>query len=103
MTARRWPFLAALLLLTSLLPARGEYRKPPEAIRKILDVPPPPSASLAPKRDYLLLADYRAYPSIAELSRPFLRLAGLRIDSRSNGPRLPPSCTGFTLVPVDKG
>jgi dipeptidyl aminopeptidase/acylaminoacyl peptidase len=105
---RKWTALAALLatagfLATAHADAPRGYQKPPEAIRKILDIPPPPAGSLSPGRDYLVLADQRLYPSIGDLSQPFLRLAGIRIDPTSNGPRLPPRFTGFTLQPVGEG
>jgi dipeptidyl aminopeptidase/acylaminoacyl peptidase len=103
-TALAAPFFAAALFLPSSHgQAPGGYRKPPEAIRTILDLPPPPVATLSPGRNYLVLADRTAYPSVAELSRPYLRLAGTRIDPRSNGPRLPPRFTGFTLQPIRGG
>src|SRR5690349_8955475 len=94
--SRKWTALTAMLVAVLLYPtstsgeAPGGYQKAPEAIRKILDIPPPPTASLSPGRDYLVLADLRLYPSIRQLSQPYLRLAGSRIDPRSNGPRLPP-------------
>jgi dipeptidyl aminopeptidase/acylaminoacyl peptidase len=96
--------LAILPLTVFLVPGRcGEpsgYQKPPEAIRRILDLPPPPVAELSPDRHYLVLAEPRGYPSIAEISQPFLRLAGLRINPRTNGPQLSPRFTGFEFVPL---
>jgi dipeptidyl aminopeptidase/acylaminoacyl peptidase len=79
------------------------YRKAPEEIRRILDIPPPPTLSLSPDRSFLILAERRAAPSLSEVSRPFLRLAGLRIDPDSNGPHLAVHYTGFTLQPSAGG
>ncbi len=101
------PALAVLPLAVLLAPAHAEessgYQKPPEAIRKILDLPPSPVPFLSPTRDYLVLAQPRSYPSIADVSRPFLRLAGERINPRNNGPHLPPYYTGFRLLPLGEG
>src|SRR5262245_7031519 len=74
--------LVALLLvpLAALADSPSGYQKPPEAIRKILDLPPAPAVSLSPNRDYLVLAEQQRYPTIADLARPILRIAGLRID-----------------------
>src|SRR5262249_13830466 len=97
------------LALSLAAPAPGQtaetagYQKAPPAIRKILDIPPPPAAILSSGRDYLVLAETRLYPPIADLARPVLRLAGLRIDPRTNGPQLPPRYTSLTLRPVRGG
>ena len=37
------------------------------------------------------------YPPIAEVAQPMLRLAGLRIDIRTNGPHLPFYNTAYTI------
>src|SRR5262245_18070168 len=75
----------------------ANYQRPPKAITDILDAPPTPQVSLSPTRNYLLLVDRESYPSIAEVSAPMLRLAGERIDARTNGPHLPPRGKGLTL------
>ena len=101
----------AVLIVLVLIPALArrafaaapEYQKAPEAIRKVLDIPPPPTASLSPRRDYLVLAERQRYPGIAELFRPVLRLAGLRIDPQTNGPQQLSHFTGFTLQPIAGG
>ena len=62
------------------------YRKPPQAVRDILDVPTPPSLSLNPTRDTLAFIEVARYPSIADLAEPMLRLGGLRINPKTNGP-----------------
>jgi dipeptidyl aminopeptidase/acylaminoacyl peptidase len=64
------------------------YKQPPEAIRKILNAPPPPTVSVSPTRDRSLLLQQRANPSIADLAQPMLALAGRRINARTNGPHL---------------
>src|SRR5262245_27073905 len=98
--------LVGSLLLVAALPAADApsgYKKPPEAIRKVLDIAPPPAGALTPNRDYLLLTEGRLYPSVAELAQPVLRLAGSRINPRTNGPQLPPRFTAFTFVPLGGG
>jgi dipeptidyl aminopeptidase/acylaminoacyl peptidase len=100
---RRLLCCALVALSGGLAPAQSKYQKAPEPIRKVLDAPAPPVASLSPDRATLLLADPERYPPIADLARPVLRLAGLRIDPRTNGPQLPPRYTAFTLVNVTDG
>src|SRR5437763_11144132 len=79
------------------------YQRPPKAVTDILDVPPTPLVSLSPTRDYLLLIDRRGYPPIAELAEPMLRLAGDRINPRTNGPHPSPGLVGLTLQSIDDG
>jgi dipeptidyl aminopeptidase/acylaminoacyl peptidase len=96
--------LTALLLL-ALLPMSAEevYRKPPKEILDILNAPATPGASLSPTRDYLLLLKGDRYPTITDLAQPMLKLAGLRINPKANGPHLPPALTEFTLKRIADG
>lgn len=74
------------------------YRRPPPAILRILDAPPTPAIVMSPAHDGLLLVQGERYPAIADLAAPILRLAGLRIDPRTNGPHLPPRTIGLTAI-----
>jgi hypothetical protein len=96
--------LTALLLL-ALLPLSAEevYRKPPKEILDILNAPPTPGASLSPTRDYLLLLKGDRYPPITDLAQPMLRLAGLRINPKANGPHLPTDLNEFVLKRIVDG
>lgn len=93
-----------ILLFVSLMTAHNSfaqdvagYQRPPQAITDILDAPPTPLVSLSPTREYLLLIDRETYPPIADVAAPMLRLAGQRIDPRTNGPHLPPRNKALTL------
>src|SRR3989475_12655469 len=72
--------------------ARGQqgYQKPPKAVLDVLNAPVTPRASVGRTRDVVLLYSQELYPPIADVARPFLRLAGVRIDSAKNGPHNPP-------------
>ncbi|MBT4501778.1 MAG: hypothetical protein HOC74_28870, partial [Gemmatimonadetes bacterium] len=61
------------------------YRMPPAAIAELVDAPLPPHIHLAPTRTWILLGMPANLPPIAELARPELRLAGLRIDPAADG------------------
>src|SRR4051794_13748754 len=76
------------------------YQRPPKAVTDILDVPPPPALSVSPTSDAILLAQSSRYPSIEEVAAPQLRLAGLRIDPKANGPARSLRIVGLTLVPL---
>ena len=93
------PRITAILLLAAALalPAELTYQKPPQEILDVLNAPPPPAISVNPSRDYAILMQPLRYPPIAEVAQPMLRLAGLRIDIRTNGPHLPFSSTAYTI------
>ena len=82
----------SLLLLTFCLPAAAQedvpYQLPPQAIVDIVDAPGNPFVIPGPGGKTLLVVERPALISIADLSQPELRLAGLRINPRSNGPSL---------------
>jgi dipeptidyl aminopeptidase/acylaminoacyl peptidase len=63
----------------------------------IVDAQPTPVVRLDPKREWMVLAMRPSLPSIAELSEPELRLAGLRINPRTNGPSRARGFTSLTL------
>lgn len=65
------------------------YRTPPDPISRIVNAEPPPALALSPDRKAYVLLGRPALPGIEELSRPDLRLAGLRIDPATFGPSAP--------------
>jgi dipeptidyl aminopeptidase/acylaminoacyl peptidase len=62
----------------------GQYQKPPKEIEDILNAPVTPITSVSPAKDKIALLEPLRYPPIAELAEPMLRLAGLRINPRTN-------------------
>jgi dipeptidyl aminopeptidase/acylaminoacyl peptidase len=56
------------------------YATPGDDIVAIIDAPPTPIAYLAPGGRYLALLQHRSHPPVGLLARPYLPLAGLRID-----------------------
>jgi dipeptidyl aminopeptidase/acylaminoacyl peptidase len=91
--------VAAVVLsaVPSLVTAQQGYRQPPAPIADILDAPQTPAVFVSPDRAWLLLAERASLPSIAELSEPELRLAGLRINPRTGGPSREVTGTGLRL------
>ena len=84
-------------------PAATQYLTPPREVVDIVDAPPLPSVQVSPGRDVLAVLPRRSLPSIAEVSQPMLRLAGMRINPLNNGPHRAPSGTGITLRTVGTG
>src|SRR5919109_1762345 len=94
----------ALVTLTVALaadPAIGQYQLPPKDIVDILDAPPLPTAAVSPSRQVIALLERASMPTIAELSQPMHRLAGLRINPRTNGPHRIQALRGITLKTLD--
>ncbi|MCP4654348.1 MAG: prolyl oligopeptidase family serine peptidase [bacterium] len=84
-------------------PAEDGYRVPPEALVDIVDAPLTPVVRTSPNLEWMLLLELPSLPPIRELAQPELRLAGMRIKPRINGPsrRLPFS--GITVVRISDG
>jgi dipeptidyl aminopeptidase/acylaminoacyl peptidase len=81
----------AVVTATSLITAEqpqsvATYQLPPQSIVDILDAAPPPTPDLSPTKDTLALIERASMPALSELAQPMLRLAGRRINPRTNGP-----------------
>jgi len=79
-------FLAIALCAGAMFPQQ-KYEKPPKEILDVLNAPLPPTPFLSPARDTLALAQLMIYPAISDLAEPMLRLAGVRINPRTNAER----------------
>jgi dipeptidyl aminopeptidase/acylaminoacyl peptidase len=73
------------------------YQRPPDDIAKLVEAPLTPSVFLSHDNAWILLLDKSDYPSIEELSRPELRIAGLRINPDNFGPSRPNYLIGMKL------
>lgn len=78
--------LAAAAAHFAQTPEAPRYLLPPKEIIDAFDAPPLPTALLSPSRQVLALSYRKAYPGITELSRPMWRLAGERVNPKTNGP-----------------
>ncbi len=74
------------LLLLGLALGDDVYRKPPREILDVLNAPPTPEAVVSPSGTDVLLIERILYPPISDLAQPMLRLAGVRINPKNNGP-----------------
>src|SRR6478609_4308590 len=62
------------------------YQRPPEEIAKLLDAPLTPFVTCSPDKQWMLLLERSDFPTIEQLSRPELRIAGLRLNPDNFGP-----------------
>ena len=62
------------------------YQTPPPPLADLVDAPRTPIVRMAPENDWALLIEYPNTISLAELSEPEMRLAGMRFKPTINGP-----------------
>jgi dipeptidyl aminopeptidase/acylaminoacyl peptidase len=62
-----------------------EYQEPPEEILALADAPPLPSTRIDDKGEWMLLLERSSFKTLAELAEEEYKLAGLRINPRTNG------------------
>ena len=90
-----------LIVVAAVMPAalgaQNGYRQPPTPIAQILDAELTPTVSISPNRKWLLLLERSALPTIAEVSAPEVKLAGVRINPRTNGPSREQTFKGLRL------
>ena len=75
-------------LLALIVPTSGyaqlAYKLPPQPVIDVVDAPRPPVEFPSPDHAWLLVTNDDDIRSMAELARPFLKFAGLRVDPQSN-------------------
>jgi dipeptidyl aminopeptidase/acylaminoacyl peptidase len=100
------PAIRAVVLLmpaSLLFFGADTYQKPPKEIMDILNAPSTPTLSLSPSRAYAMQGSPVRYPPIAELAEPMLRLAGIRINPKTNGLHNATFNTDLTLRKIPEG
>lgn len=63
-----------------------KYVLPPTAVVDAFDAEPLPQMLISPNKQVVALTKARTYPTIVELSQPMYRLAGSRVNPKTNGP-----------------
>ncbi len=99
----RTSVLALLVLVAAPLAAQNGYQQPAPAIARILDAPAKPTILTSPDKSLFVLLERPGLPSIAELSEPEYRLAGLRLNPRNSGPSRQNPSRGISVMPASGG
>src|SRR4051794_15191772 len=95
---------AGLLGPAALLVIGAEvYRQPSKAILDTLNSPPTPTLTVNPARTYAMQGRAVRYPPIAELAQPMLRIAGMRINPKTNGLHNTVFNSSLTLRKIPEG
>ena len=82
--------LIHLLFIVSVINAFAQdnlqYQTPPDVITKLVEAPLTPAVLFSPDKSVMAILNRSDLPSVEELSRPELRIAGLRINPDNFGP-----------------
>jgi dipeptidyl aminopeptidase/acylaminoacyl peptidase len=93
--------LAVLCLLgLAIVPAivaQEPYKLPPKEVVDIVSAPPTPLVSMSPAGGMMALVERESMPSIAYISEPILRIAGMRITPAFNSGQVLSFSTGLSL------
>ena len=84
-------------------PSTTGWRRPPDAIARLVEAPPAPDANLSPARTWLVLTTREPLPGLDVVARPHLKLAGLRVDPQSHGRQLGARTMAITLQSLADG
>jgi len=94
---------ALVLSVFSVSAADDGYRLPPPAIVHVLDAPETPSLELSPDGRTLLFVERAAMPSIADVSRAWTGLAGVRVDLKRTARQQLGFARGLALRALEGG
>ena len=89
--------------IPTFLLAAGSYLRPPQEVLDVINANRTPSVSVSPTHTHLLLETVVANPTIADIAKPMLRLAGFRIDPATNGRHLTTYITALSVKPLIGG
>jgi len=79
------------------------YQTPPKAIVDLVNAPLTPNTMLSPSKEQFVFMERPAMSGIDELSQPELRIAGLRINPRTNGRSRSSHYIGLSIRPLMGG
>ncbi len=95
--------LIQMLVASPFAQQQLPYSMPPASIAALVDAPLTPSVAISPDQAWMLLMQQPGLPPIDEVAEPELRLAGLRINPRNNGPSRSASFVSLTFKNVENG
>lgn len=100
---KRCLIVLAFALLTLSVQAQEPltYQLPPQEIIDLVDAPSTPSVRISPDNKRIAFMDNPDLPAISDLAQEELRLGGMRIDPRTNGPSRASYGTGISLADID--
>src|SRR3982751_1542604 len=104
MTRSRFFLFVFVLFVCSNLSAQDDgYKMPPKDIADMLLAKPTPAVSVDDKGEWMLLTESSSYPSVEELAKPELKIAGLRINPANYTPSRQNFITNIYLKNISSG
>jgi dipeptidyl aminopeptidase/acylaminoacyl peptidase len=94
--------LLMVMLTTAASSSALDYRTPPSAIADIVEARLPPGLIVSPDQGWMVIMEQSGLPSIVELAREELRLAGVRIDPSNQSQSRAVFFTGLTLMDLTR-
>lgn len=89
-----------MLVVSAQSQTKEGYQMPDPVIAGLIDAPPTPGVSISPNREYMLLLKRPNLPSIEEVAQEELRLAGIRINPKTNGSSRSYYYNGLTIQSI---
>ncbi len=89
--------LIAMPVSAQTTQSTSTWQNPPEPIASMLDVDPLPAVSISPDNQWLVELERRALLPIAELSEPWVAIAGIKLNPNTWGPAQEGSYKGLML------
>ncbi len=90
MSIKRFSPVLLVFFLLSVITVKAQddagYTMPPKDIADMLMAKPTPGVSVDDKGEWMLFTEANSYPSVEELARPELKIAGLRINPANYSP-----------------
>lgn len=101
----RYIFLTLVILLTSMLNAQTpqHYRLPPAEILGLADIKPRPLIRIDSRNSVMVMLERQAFRTLEEMAEEEIRLAGLRINPRTNGPARVTYTYGLRVIRMASG
>ncbi len=106
MTVHRFLFIVLVFSFVSVsIHAQDDasYKTPPKDISDMLLAKPTPNVSIDDKGEWMLFSEYSLYPSVEEMARPELKIAGLRINPANYAPSRQNYINNFYLKNISTG
>ncbi len=79
------------------------YKSPGQDIEALIDAPLTPLFRPSPSKRHALVLEYTAAPPLEMIAQPFVKLGGLRIDTRTGTSRSTSHVHGMKVMTIDDG